>query len=767
MQLQIDKLGKVSITIEESYWDINKDYDKLTVVEKEGTFGTYISRKIVPAGTMLTDRTYWIPFSSLKEDIVLDYNAFISKYGEELSLVKEHISEIDEQIKIFNKLNENANEAISAANKAINAATTAIDSAKDALAEAEQIIDTNKKYTEKLDKIGNDVEIGDNAKIGSSSTINNNIFIGNNANIGENSVIERNVFMGQNSQIEQNVQVGTNTTIVENTNIASATYIDDDGLRIKDKHIIGRDSQDVINIGSDASGCCIRFSKSYQHPIVISDSKYDSKLQLCTGIDVVLGSRYDEPAPENSISIGTNTHIGTNIHIGDNLYIQNNVSIGEHVIIKDNLAINSGNNTFITLSTDYNTNKIYLGQNAVLGTKVKLYMSDDTNVLTYITDKVNTIATTDDVDKRINDIVAGAPEAFDTLKEISDKLQDNDDVVAGIMTTLGNKADKTSLSNITGKDSEVSANAIEILKDGVTKYPITDKCCIKNQDESVVFGTNPIHISGNVNIGNYVNIGEDINIGSYTYIAPNVNIGNNVDISSNVDISTSITTGTHIVNIGSGITIGTDTNISNSVILRRNVSISTDTYIGGKLTITDSGNLSINTKDNNAAIYIGSNTSIGNNIGIGDNIYINNGVSIGSNIKIQNLPGDNVSSGIKIKNNTYSITYNIGTGIEVKNEIDNTIAILIGTNVTIGSSTTIGSNTNIGINTNIGNNVDIKSGIIIREGIKIQPNVTIGTNTIIGEDVLIEKGIQFYTLGTYLMVKVNGTSYGIVLNTIS
>lgn len=80
MQLQIDKLGKVSITIEEGYWDINKDYDKLTVVEKQGTYGTFISRKPVPAGTILTNREYWIPFSSLKEEIIIDYNKFINKY---------------------------------------------------------------------------------------------------------------------------------------------------------------------------------------------------------------------------------------------------------------------------------------------------------------------------------------------------------------------------------------------------------------------------------------------------------------------------------------------------------------------------------------------------------------------------------------------------------------------------------------------------------------------------------------------------------------
>jgi len=74
MQLHIDKLGKVSITVEQEYWSIDKDYDKLTVVEREGVFGTYLSRVPVPAGTPLTDRKYWIPFSSVKESLVLSFN---------------------------------------------------------------------------------------------------------------------------------------------------------------------------------------------------------------------------------------------------------------------------------------------------------------------------------------------------------------------------------------------------------------------------------------------------------------------------------------------------------------------------------------------------------------------------------------------------------------------------------------------------------------------------------------------------------------------
>lgn len=97
MQLQIDKLGKVSITVEEGYWDINKDYDKLTVVEKEGTFGTFISRKPVPAGTVLTDREYWIPFSSLKEEIIIDYNQFINKYQ---PIIDDIVNRLDQESRL-------------------------------------------------------------------------------------------------------------------------------------------------------------------------------------------------------------------------------------------------------------------------------------------------------------------------------------------------------------------------------------------------------------------------------------------------------------------------------------------------------------------------------------------------------------------------------------------------------------------------------------------------------------------------------------------
>lgn len=63
METQKEKLGKVAITVEKDYWDIKKVYKKLTIVERQSTGTTYLSRKLVPAGTSISNRKYWIKFS--------------------------------------------------------------------------------------------------------------------------------------------------------------------------------------------------------------------------------------------------------------------------------------------------------------------------------------------------------------------------------------------------------------------------------------------------------------------------------------------------------------------------------------------------------------------------------------------------------------------------------------------------------------------------------------------------------------------------------
>lgn len=94
MQTRTDKLGKVSLTIEGA-WSPRRDYDKLSVVTDGPNYINYVSRIPVPKGTPLTNEKYWIKFSSLAEQIVLDYNAFISRYGQKLEDIKKDIGDLN------------------------------------------------------------------------------------------------------------------------------------------------------------------------------------------------------------------------------------------------------------------------------------------------------------------------------------------------------------------------------------------------------------------------------------------------------------------------------------------------------------------------------------------------------------------------------------------------------------------------------------------------------------------------------------------------
>lgn len=81
MESVIKKLGKTSVTVEKDYHNSKKEYNKLTIVEEEGTFKTYLSRKPVPVGIELTNREYWIPFSGVLESITFDYLKFKQEYA--------------------------------------------------------------------------------------------------------------------------------------------------------------------------------------------------------------------------------------------------------------------------------------------------------------------------------------------------------------------------------------------------------------------------------------------------------------------------------------------------------------------------------------------------------------------------------------------------------------------------------------------------------------------------------------------------------------
>lgn len=110
MESVIKKLGKTSVTVEKDYHSSKKEYNKLTVVEEEGAFKTYLSRKPVPIGIELTNREYWIPFSGVLESIVFDYLKFKQEYGsgdklEDNSIKTRHI---ENGAIVSNKISDNS-----------------------------------------------------------------------------------------------------------------------------------------------------------------------------------------------------------------------------------------------------------------------------------------------------------------------------------------------------------------------------------------------------------------------------------------------------------------------------------------------------------------------------------------------------------------------------------------------------------------------------------------------------------------------------------
>ena len=65
--------------------------------------------------------------------------------------------------------------------------------------------------------------------------------------------------------------------------------------------------------------------------------------------------------------------------------------------------------------------------------------------------------TDDEIDTRVsaavNALLDGAPAAYDTLKELSDKLGSEDSAIAGLVTSIAGKADDTAVVKLTGNQS--------------------------------------------------------------------------------------------------------------------------------------------------------------------------------------------------------------------------------------------------------------------------------------------------------------------------
>ena len=98
MKTVTQKLGKVSITVEKDPHSLEREYDRLVIVNDIISGKTYISRKPVPVNTQLTNREYWIPTGALDEQVILDYNTFKQTIEDDILNMEIDIAQYKEAI---------------------------------------------------------------------------------------------------------------------------------------------------------------------------------------------------------------------------------------------------------------------------------------------------------------------------------------------------------------------------------------------------------------------------------------------------------------------------------------------------------------------------------------------------------------------------------------------------------------------------------------------------------------------------------------------
>ena len=127
-------------------------------------------------------------------------------------------------------------------------------------------------------------------------------------------------------------------------------------------------------------------------------------------------------------------------------------------------------------------------------------------------------ATQDYVNNRINDLIDGAPAAYDTLKEIAAALEDNEDSIGAILTTLGGKADKaTTLAGYGITDAYTKTQIDEELAKYVTIAGNQDVTGVKTFVNGIKIGSislsvvdGRLHVSSTVTSdGDFVAFGDE------------------------------------------------------------------------------------------------------------------------------------------------------------------------------------------------------------------------------------------------------------------
>lgn len=139
----------------------------------------------------------------------------------------------------------------------------------------------------------------------------------------------------------------------------------------------------------------------------------------------------------NGINVIPKQLILTGNTIGSYQTVHFDSSLNQYYFIFTNAEIEAGNHL---------TGKLIINLISEIPTSISQLINDsnfitDSALDSYYT-KAETLEEIQKVGTKVENIIKDAPEAFDTLKEIADKLNDNDDVVASIINTLSEKASK-------------------------------------------------------------------------------------------------------------------------------------------------------------------------------------------------------------------------------------------------------------------------------------------------------------------------------------
>ena len=728
MESIIKKLGKTSITVEKDYHSSKKEYNKLTVVEEEGAFKTYLSRKPVPVGIELTNREYWIPFSGVLESIVFDYIKFKQEYGsgeklEDNAIKTRHIenssitsSKIQDNSIVNSKIADNTIEIE-------KLSTNLRDVIKVATGVPEELNDLFKKvgnYPEHfvLDLgILNSQSEGENIAAASEVAGNRNIsFI--RFQVNGVSALKTILIMQWPNGINETAQIMCVDKAQWRRNVTGATGVKGDPTNAFQwertaPHFIDYDKSRRMLQLKDYQQIVLRevelpLASSSQHGLMSTDDK--KKLNKMEPVAEVTWT------PQHSINTYTEFgefHIkGERTNAGDGLPILN-ANPGHTIdamltVLDSSLTNGTGKNTDVCVTQILRMSNRKGGDGHIW---IRTGQGSNKSNLTWSTwEKLqgifekNTITDGREIDTFTTNgiyscMYVGPYTSIDGFEILSG---------ATLLIIVSNGYMASSI----GQTPQLTQSIILTQPQGNTNYIFTRHAVFTNNSWNFDEASNIILGSiyaENVNIGTACHISGGyrparINIG--TYADSRVNI-DNAFIGKGQEI---IGTNTDSVVIRKGVVLGENIKLRDNILIEENTEIGRQNIIGDNIKIGT--NVSIGTDGNlDDLVHISKNVNIADNVNIGPSVDIGNNTIIGDQITI----GANTT----IEENAY-----------IRKECIKVGSIFIGTKrdtnyiCHIGPGVSINDNTSIGVDVSIGQAVNIGENVTIHNDINIQNNVT-------------------------------------------